>query len=39
MKRKILLFIFTLILVLTGITNINAYDKYDGDYTIEYLYL
>lgn len=37
MKRKILLFIFTLILVLTGITNIKAYDKYDGDYTIEYL--
>lgn len=37
MKRKILLLIFTLILVLTGITNIKAYDKYDGDYTIEYL--
>ncbi len=37
MKRKILLFIFTLILVLTGITNTNAYDKYDGDYTLEYL--
>lgn len=37
MKRKILLFIFTLILVLTGIASINAYDKYDGDYTLEYL--
>lgn len=37
MKRKILLFIFTLILVISGITSISAYDKYDGDYTIEYL--
>ena len=31
MKRKILLFIFTLILVISGITSISAYDKYDGD--------
>ena len=37
MRRKILLFIFIIMLTLTGIVNVSAKDEYDGELTIEYL--
>ena len=37
MKKKILLFLFIMIMSIFCITNTYAYDKYDGEYNIEYL--
>ena len=37
MRRKILLFIFIIMLTLTGIVNVSAKDEYEGELTIEYL--